>query len=281
MAITTRLFGRTGPSVTRVGLGGEGVLRTYGRGKEALKLIEEAAASGINYFDSAKAYSGSQGYYGSFWRGHQEIRSSIFQTSKSAARRYHEAQSDLRETLEVMGQKSLDLWQIHDLRTRPEIRECEGPNGALRAFLEAKEAGLVRRIGVTGHHDPAVLAEAVERWPVDTVLLPVNPVEAVLGGFVDRVLPVALDAGVAPLAMKVLGRGQYVAPDGGITAGVLVRFALTYPVVLAVVGCETPDQVAGLVRAAAAGPLEDEDARALVEAFRPAARRLAFYRGVL
>ena len=118
MAISTRLFGRTGPSVTRVGLGGEGVLRTYGRGKEALQVIEEAAARGITYFDSAKAYSGSQGYYGSFYRIHPEDRSGIFQTSKSAARDYLGARADLKETLEVMGLTRLNLWQIHDLRTR-------------------------------------------------------------------------------------------------------------------------------------------------------------------
>jgi aryl-alcohol dehydrogenase-like predicted oxidoreductase len=66
MVISTRLFGRTGPSVTRVGLGGEGVLRTHGREREAAGVIEKAASSGISYFDSAKAYAGSQGYYGSF-----------------------------------------------------------------------------------------------------------------------------------------------------------------------------------------------------------------------
>nr|HRD16043.1 aldo/keto reductase [Methanothrix soehngenii] len=171
MAISTRLFGRTGPSVTRVGLGGEGVLRTYGRGRDALQVIEEAATRGISYFDSAKAYAGSQGYYGSFYRSHQENRSTIFQTSKSAAREYHEARADLFETLEVMGLKSLDLWQIHDLRTRREKEEIESSNGALKAFIEARDTGLTKYIGVTGHHDPEVLLAAIESWPLDAVLL--------------------------------------------------------------------------------------------------------------
>src|SRR5512137_2563442 len=95
MAITTRLFGRSGPPVTQVGLGGEGVLRTHGREPEAKSVIEQAAAQGITYFDSAQAYAGSQGYYGNFWRGHQELRSGIFQTSKSAARDYLGARADL------------------------------------------------------------------------------------------------------------------------------------------------------------------------------------------
>ncbi len=274
---------RTGgvPDRPQVGLGGEGVLRTTNRETEAAAVLAEALERGIRYFDSARAYASSEVYHGEFWSERPARRDGAFITSKSASRSYPGAIADLKQTLSRMQTDYLDLWQIHDVRTRPEIRECEGPNGALRAFLEAKEAGLVRHIGVTGHHDPAVLAEAVERWPVDTVLLPVNPVEAVLGGFVDRVLETALEAGVTPIAMKVLGRGRYVAPEGGITAEVLIRFALTYPVRLAVVGCETPDEVATLLRAAAAGPLEEGDARALVEAFEPAARRLAFYRGVL
>ena len=75
MAITTRLFGKTGPSVTQVGLGGEGVLRTYNREPEAKAVIEEAAIQGITYFDSAQAYAGSQGYYGEFWSRHSDLRS--------------------------------------------------------------------------------------------------------------------------------------------------------------------------------------------------------------
>ena len=274
---------RTGgvPDHPRVGLGGEGVLRTTGREAEAEAVLTEALERGIRYFDSARAYADSETYHGAFWSERPVRRDGIFLTSKSASRSYAGAIADLKQTFERMQTEYLDLWQLHDLRTRPELRECEGPNGALRAFLEAKEAGLVRHIGVTGHHDPAVLAEAVERWPVDTVLLPINPVEAVLGGFTDRVLGVAEQAGVASIGMKVLGRGHYLAPEGGITAEVLVRFALTYPLSVAIVGCETPDEVAVLLRGEGAGPLEAGDAEALVEAFRPAARRLAYYRGVL
>jgi aryl-alcohol dehydrogenase-like predicted oxidoreductase len=257
------------------------VLRTNGRETEATTVISEALERGIRYFDSARAYAGSEQYHGKIWGERPARRDGVFLTSKSASRSYAGAIADLKQSLARMQTEYLDLWQLHDLRTRPEIRQCEGQNGALRAFLEAKEAGLVRNIGVTGHHDPAVLAEAVERWPVDTVLLPVNPVEAVLGGFTDRTLAVAEASGVAPIGMKVLGRGHYVAPDGGITAEILIRYALSFPIRLAIVGCDTTDEVAVLLRSAASGPLEPGDAEALVEAFRPAARRLAYYRGVL
>ena len=280
MTITTRLFGKSGPAVTQVGLGGEGVLRTYGRSPEAKAVIEQAASQGITYFDSAQAYAGSQGYFGNFWRSHAELRSGIFQTSKSAARNFSGAKIDLVQSLETMSLESLDLWQIHDVRTRQDIEEIEGPGGALRAFVEAKEAGMVCFLGVTGHHSPRILEYAVKSWPVDAVLMPVNPAEAVLGGFLDRVMAAAKDRGLAVIAMKVLGGSHYISPEGGVTAEMLLRFALSQEISTAIVGCSSPREVQAL---AAVGrnfqPLAEAEEKNLVEAFRPHARRLAFYRG--
>ena len=282
MTITTRLFGKSGLPVTQVGLGGEGVLRTYGREPEAKTVIEQAAAQGITYFDSAQAYAGSQGYYGNFWRGHQELRSGIFQTSKSAARDYQGARADLAESLETMGLDRLDLWQIHDLRTGQDIEEIEGPGGALQAFVEAKDAGLVRFLGVTGHHAPQILEHAVKNWPVDSVLLPVNPAEAVLGGFLDRVMAAAKDCGLAVIAMKVLGGSHYISQRDGVTAELLLRFALSQEVSTAIVGCASDREVEALARVGRDFQhlTEDEEKR-LLDLFRPHARRLAYYRGAI
>jgi hypothetical protein len=69
-----------------------------------------------------------------------------------------------------MGIDHLDLRQIHDLRTEEDFRTISGPDGALEAFLEAKANGKTRFIGVTGHHDPAILTRAIREWPVDSVL---------------------------------------------------------------------------------------------------------------
>jgi aryl-alcohol dehydrogenase-like predicted oxidoreductase len=111
------------------------VLRTYGREHEAQSVIEEAAAQGITYFDCAKAYAGSESYYGEFWSTHSEQRSRIFQTSKSASRDLEGAKADLFQTLEIMGLDHLDLWQIHDIRSRDDISSIEGSGGALQAYI--------------------------------------------------------------------------------------------------------------------------------------------------
>jgi predicted aldo/keto reductase-like oxidoreductase len=263
-----------------VGLGGEGVLRTYGHEPEAGAVIEQAAAKGITYFDSAQAYAGSQGYYGNFWRSHGELRSGIFQTSKSAARDFWGARADLAESLETMGLESLDLWQIHDVRTRQDIEEIEGPGGALQAFVEAKDTGLVRFLGVTGHHSPKILEHAVKNWQVDGVLMPVNPAEAVLGGFLDRVMAAAQDRGLAVIGMKVLGGSHYISPENGVTPKLLLRFALSREISTAIVGCSSPGEVQTLAQVGKEfQPLAAEEEKKLLMLFRPQASRLAYYRG--
>ncbi len=280
-ALGRRRFGKTGRGVTPVGLGGEGVLRTYGRHAEANAVIMEALNQGITYFDSAKAYAESEDYYGEIWKSRPDLRASVFQASKSANRNHADAEMDLQETLQRMGIATLDLWQIHDVRTFAEVREIEGASGALEAFIEAKESGIVRQIGVTGHHDPDVLSHAVENWPVDAVMMPVNPVEGALGGFLTSTLTTAREQGVAIIGMKVLGGSNYLVPDAGVTPEALIRYALAQEIAVAIVGCFTPAEVRALAAAGRSDPLPDDDAEALIEAFRPYAREVAYYRGPL
>lgn len=282
MSIGTRLFGKTNRAVTQVGLGGEGVLRTYGRASEAIPVIEEAATQGITYFDSAHAYAGSEGYYGEFWSEHLSLRPKIFQTSKSASRDKDGANGDLVQTLKTMNIDRLDLWQIHDVRTWEDIEKIESPGGALEAFVEARDAGATRFIGVTGHHDPKILKHAVANWPVDSVLMPVNPLEAIIGGFLDSVLVAAEDKGIAVIGMKVLGASHYISEKAGITPELLIRYALSQRVTTAIVGCSSPREVQALANVGREfKPLAAEEENNLVKLFKPYVRQLAFYRGVL
>lgn len=277
--INKRAFGRTGLQITCVGLGGEGVLRSYYKEDAAKELIDTAAGQGIEYFDSAHAYAGSQGYFGHFWRKNANLRQNIFQTSKSASRDRKKALSELDNSLRTMGIEYLDLWQIHDVRNQADLQAIESPGGALEAFLEAKEKGKVRFIGVSGHEDPGILTRAVQKWPVDTVLMPVNPIEAVLGGFLDTTLPAALDKGIAVIAMKVLGSSRYLVPEAGITPGLLIKYALSYDISLAIVGCSTPREVMTLAQVGRTFiPLSPKERQEIESFFQPTAPRLAYYR---
>ncbi len=280
--IPTKPFGATGQPVTRVGLGGEGVLRTTGRFEDARAVIDAAVDQGITYYDSARVYSDSELYYGRMWKHNPQQRNRLFQTSKSASRDKKGARKDLEETLKRLQTDYLDLWQIHDVRTTGELSAISGPGGALEAFVEAKEEGKIRFIGVTGHHDPDVLTLAVQQWPVDSVMMPINPVEEIIGGFLTQTLPAALDKNTAVIAMKIFGGGHYVAPHLGVTPELLLRYALGKPITVAIAGCSNVFEVQTLADAGrTAKPLDDTELGKLVEPFKQNARKLAFYRGVI
>ncbi len=274
-----RIFPKTSQAVTRVGLGGEGVLRTHGREREALAVIQAAIDQGINYFDSARVYADSERYYGRLWQQYPAIRAKIFQASKSASRDKSGARADLKQSLERLQTDYLDLWQIHDVRTPADLAMISAGGGALEAFAEAKAAGKVRAIGVTGHHDPAILTQAVREWPVDAVMLPANPVEGVLGGFLTQTLPAARKKGVAVIGMKVLGAAHFLLRDAHITADMLIQYALSCDIDVAIVGCATPSEVRSLAdNGRIAKPLADDEKLNLLNLFKPIARQLAYYR---
>ena len=186
--IPKRRLGRTGVEVSILGLGGEGVLRTVGRELEADTLINTAIDLGINYMESARAYAGSEAYYGLALR---ERRPQVFLASKSHARDKKGALAHLEESLRNMKTDYLDLWMIHDVRTEDDMSQIFGPDGALEAFVEARAKGKVKYIGVTGHHDPVIVRKCLEAFDFDTVLVPVNPAESFYKCFLDEVVPVA------------------------------------------------------------------------------------------
>lgn len=271
------MMARVLAGLPRLGLGGEGVLRTFGREGDATAVLRAALAGGVRYFDCARAYDDSERYHGLVWGADPAARAEVFLCSKSASRDAKGARQDLESTLERMRVEHLDLWQIHDVRTERDLAKITGPGGALHAFEAAKREGLVRHLGVTGHHDPAVLLRAIQELPVETVLMPVNVVESVLGGFLDVVLPAAHARGLSVIGMKVMGGGMFT--RAGLAPASLLRWALRTPADVLVVGCASPAEIAQDL--AQGTPLDDEEAARLEATVRARARQLAYYRGVV
>jgi aryl-alcohol dehydrogenase-like predicted oxidoreductase len=269
-----RRLGKTGVEVTSFGLGGEGVLRTWAREPEAVELIWRALELGVTYFDCAHAYAGSEDYHGAVWGEHPRLRQNVFLCSKSAERTKLGARRDLELTLRRMRIDYLDLWQVHDVRTSEEWERISGPGGALEAFVQAHQAGLARFIGITGHYDPAVLQRAIGEFEFHTLLMPVNPAEGRLPGFLDDLLPAALSHDMGVVGMKVLG-GDLL-PSAGFPPDALIRYALSQPVSVAIVGCSSVDQLEANLQAAQQ-PFSPEDAQALDIPFDP--EEMAPYRG--
>ncbi len=276
MSIPKRRLGKTGVDVTIVGLGGEGILRTYGNDKEAYELINKAIDIGITYFESARAYSGSESYYGKAVR---ERRKDIFLASKSHARDKKGALQHLRETLQNMKTDHLDLWQIHDVRHKEDLEKIFGPGGALEAFREARDKGFVRFLGITGHHDPAILLSCIERFNFDTVLIPVNPAEPAYKSFIGEVITVAREKGMGIVGMKVYFRGFAKQLPGVTSLEPFYRYALSQPITTAVIGCDDIEQLQENVRLATSfKAMSVEEQRKLMDAVSPYARQLMYYK---
>jgi aryl-alcohol dehydrogenase-like predicted oxidoreductase len=273
--IPKRTFGRTGVEVTRLGLGGEGVLRTYGRKREAADVIGRALDLGIDYFESARAYSGSEAYYGESLR---ERRKEIFLSSKSHDRSVVGASAHLDETLTNMKTEWLDLWHVHDVRSEADLKEIFGPGGAIEAFDRAKKEGKVRYVGVTGHEEPQILLKAFDLYDFDAVLMPVNPAEPNFLSFLNTVLPEAKRRGMAVIGMKVLCRGLGLQVPGASKAQEWIRYALGHDVSTLVVGCDDPKQVQENVSAAQIEPMSGEEQAAFEKIVAPYARRLMYYK---
>lgn len=273
--ISTRRLGGTGIDVTCIGLGGEGVLRSYGRDREAREVITRALEGGITYLESARAYAGSESYYGQVlgpWRQR------IFLASKAHDRSAAGAEAMLHATLTNLRTDHLDLWQVHDVRSDADLKRIFGPGGAIEAFDRARREGKVRFVGITGHQDPKILLKAFSFYDFDTVLLPVNPAEPAFLSFPEKVLAEARRRGMGIIAMKVLCRGIGLQVPGCNDPALWIRYALSHEISTMVVGCDTANQVTRDIAAAGMPPLTATERSQLEARVAPYARRLMYYK---
>ncbi len=121
------------------------------------------------------------------------------------------AREELHRSLRHLHTDHLDLYQLHALSKPEEVDTIFAPGGAMEAFLEAREAGLVRYLGFSAHSEAAAL-DAMSRFTFDTALFPVNFITYYAGGFGPRLLARAQEQGVACLALKSMARTRW--PEG-------------------------------------------------------------------
>lgn len=209
-----RVLGRTGVKVPIFGLGGAGQtpLSWQGRERDAVAIIEKALDLGIRYFDTAAGYGPSEDYFGKVLPPH---RSKIFLASKTDKRDRDGAWRELERSLKRLNTDHLDLWQLHHVSFREELNTIFSSSGAVKALEEAMQQKLVRFVGITGHHDPQVIAEGLRRYPFHTTLIPVNAADKHHPRpFLPVVLPLAQQKNVGVIAMKVPAYGRLFKPGG-------------------------------------------------------------------
>jgi aryl-alcohol dehydrogenase-like predicted oxidoreductase len=271
-----RPLGNTGFETSVLGLGGESAL--YKRSREAARIIERAFDLGINYFDTAPVYHDSELNLGDVL---PPVRRQVFVATKVEERGYDGARRQIDESMRRLRTDYLDLVQIHSLDDMEEVDEVLRDDGAVRAIQEAKDAGVVRLAGVSGHADPEVLLAAIDGHPFDAILMALNPAEVHVRPFQRDLLPEAVRKGMGIMAMKVLARGLLSA-KANVRPQSSIHYVLSLPVSNVVLGVMNQAQLERDVRIVQLidrlGPMSQTDMRDLEGRTKPFARELNFYR---
>jgi aryl-alcohol dehydrogenase-like predicted oxidoreductase len=162
-------FGRTGHASTRTIFGAAALSEVTQ--DEADRTLEVLLEYGINHIDTAASYGEAELRIGPWMHGH---RDRFFLATKTGQRSYAGARDEIRRSLDRLRTDHVDLIQLHNLVDAGEWDEALSDGGALDACVEAREAGLVRFIGVTGHGTPiaAMHLRSLNRFDFDSVLFP-------------------------------------------------------------------------------------------------------------
>jgi aryl-alcohol dehydrogenase-like predicted oxidoreductase len=167
--ISVQAFGRTGHASTRIIFGAYAL--SQATQAEADQVLELLLDYGVNHIDTAILYGKAEQRIGPWMERH---RGDFFLATKTRRRTYQGAWDDLQRSLDRLRVHYVDLWQMHGLTGPAGWERAMGPGGTLEAFVEARDQGLVRFLGVTGHglKAPAMHMRSLERFDFDTVLVP-------------------------------------------------------------------------------------------------------------
>ena len=165
---THRRLGKTDQVSFIVGLGGITLMPM--EAEAAAKLAHQAIDLGVNHFDVAPTYGDAQAKMGPVLR---DRRGEVFLSCKTNRRDAEGARACLAESLRLLQTDHIDLYQFHGLDKPEELDQITSAGGALEVFLEARKAGVIRYIGVTGHQ-PEMHMKTIERIELDTVMAPLN-----------------------------------------------------------------------------------------------------------
>lgn len=205
----TRRFGRTRHDST-VAIFGAFALSNLEQ-DPADEVMEEIIAAGVNHIDVAPTYGNAEERLGP-WMARERDR--FFLGCKTTEREKEGAAAELRQSLARLRVDYFDLYQIHAVTNMEELDAVTRPGGALEAMVEARDAGLTRFIGITGHglEAPAVFLEALERFDFDSVLFAVNFILYARPDYrenAEALLRVCQERDVGVMAIKAVARGPY------------------------------------------------------------------------
>ena len=195
-----RSLGQTGEKLSIIGFGG--IVVQDATTAESSQRVSEAIDYGVNYFDVAPSYGNAEIMLGPAL---EPYRSKVFLACKTLERKKDGAQKELEQSLKRLRTDHFDLYQLHAVNTREDIETIFAPDGAMSAFLEAKESGRIRFIGFSSHSVEVALT-LIDRFNFDTILFPINYVNWYAGNFGPQVIPKAQEKGMGILALKSMAK---------------------------------------------------------------------------
>lgn len=213
-----RTLGKTGLNISRVGLGGIPIQRIDAEGTK--KLIEKLIEEGINYIDTARAYTVSEEYLGYALEG---VRNRFVLATKAMGRTKEAMENDIATSLKNLRTDYIDLYQVHN-PSKKDLDQVTAPGGALEALFEAREAGKIGHIGIT-LHSAELFKQALELDWVESIMFPYNIVET--QG--EEMIAECAKRNIGFICMKPLAGG---AIDDPVTA---MRFIVSNPNVSVVI----------------------------------------------
>ena len=207
--IERRPFGQTGHASTVTLFGGAALARASQA--EADRALDVLLRYGVNHLDTAARYGDSELRIGAWMPRH---RAQFFLATKTGSRTAREARDDIHRSLERLRVDRVDLIQLHSLGHPDDWEQAMGPGGALEAAVRAREEGLVRFIGVTGHGwtIAAMHRRSLARFDFDSVLLPYNFFMAQDPRYraaFEGLLAVCRERNVAVQVIKTIARGPW------------------------------------------------------------------------
>jgi len=229
-------LGRTGMMVTRLGFGGIPIQRDSD--DEAVAVIRRCLELGINFIDTASAYSTSEERIGKAISGR---RSGLILATKSGARTSEGIESQLNLSLKRLGVEFIDLYQFHGVNDFDTLDTVLNPSGPMAVLEGAKKTGIVRHIGITSH-SMDVAKKAVKTDRFETIMFPFNFITCEAA---DELLPLAREHDVGFIAMKPLAGGML---DN---ATIAFKYLFQFPDVVPIPGIEKPpeiDEIAQLLK---------------------------------
>ena len=228
--VPKRPMGKTGLQVSILGVGGYH-LGTIADQSEVTDMVAKALNHGINFFDNAWEYHKgmSEELVGAALKGKRD-QAIVMTKVCTHGRKKDVAMRMLEESLKRLQTDHLDVWQVHEVIYYNDPEKAYEPDGVLEALSAAKQQGKVRFVGFTGHKNPSIHLDMLNRgFAFDTIQFPINPFDPSYRSFEKEVLPIAVKKGIAVFSMKSMGGSGEAIVHGALTPTEALSYAMSVP----------------------------------------------------